>query len=75
MLPGASAAVVAGTPAGSVVIAYDADALTSPPGQGFGPPAVIAPNGSAALATAAAGHFLVVLDAAGQASDSTESLP
>jgi hypothetical protein len=49
---------IAATPAGSFVVEDAGNAVTSPPGQGFGAPASLAP--STVQITAAAGHALAI---------------
>jgi hypothetical protein len=51
---------IAATPAGSFVVIYVGNAVTSPPGQGFGAPVSLAPGNSAMQVAAAAGHALAV---------------
>jgi hypothetical protein len=61
---------IAATPAGSFVVIYAGNAVTSPPGQGFGAPVNLAP--SAMQLAAAAGHALAVLAGGSNLTAATE---
>ena len=63
---------IAATPAGSFVVEDGGNAVTSPPGQGFGAPVNIAPSSSIMQLTAAAGHALAILAVGGGLSAATE---
>jgi hypothetical protein len=61
---------IAATPAGSFVVEDAGNAVTSPPGQGFGPPANLAP--STVQITTAAGHALAIWAMGSNLSAATE---
>jgi hypothetical protein len=63
---------IAATPAGSFVVEDGGNAVTSPPGQGFGTPVNLAPSGNIMQLTAAAGHALAILAVGGSLSAATE---
>jgi hypothetical protein len=63
---------IAATPAGSFVVEDGSNAVTSPPGQGFGTPVNIAPGGNIMQLTDAAGHALAILTVGGNLSAATE---
>jgi hypothetical protein len=63
---------IAATPAGSFVVIYVGNAVTSPPGQGFGAPVSLAPSNSAMQLAAAAGHALAVWAAGSSLTAATE---
>jgi hypothetical protein len=63
---------IAATPAGSFVVEDGGNAVTSPPGQGFGTPVNLAPSSNIMQLTAAAGHALAILAVGGNLSAATE---
>jgi hypothetical protein len=63
---------IAATPAGSFVVIYVGNAVTSPPGQGFGAPVNLAPSSTIMQLTAAAGHALAILAVGSNLSAATE---
>ena len=63
---------IAATPAGSFVVEDGGNAVTSPPGQGFGTPVSLAPSSNIMQLTAAAGHALAILTVGGNLSAATE---
>jgi hypothetical protein len=63
---------IAATPAGSFVVEDGGNAVTSPPGQGFGTPVNLAPSSNIMQLTAAAGHALAILTVGGNLSAATE---
>jgi hypothetical protein len=63
---------IAATPAGSFVVEDGGNAVTSPPGQGFGAPVNLAPSSTIMQLTAATGHALAILAVGGNLSAATE---
>jgi hypothetical protein len=63
---------IAATPAGSFVVEDGGNAVTSPPGQGFGTPVNLAPSSNIMQLTAAAGHALAILAVGSNLSAATE---
>ena len=53
------------------MVVYGGNAVTSPPGQGFGAPVNLAP-GSTVMQVAAAGHALAILAVGGTLTAATE---
>jgi hypothetical protein len=63
---------IAATPAGSFVAEDGGNAVTSPPGQGFGAPVSVAPSSTSVQLTAAAGHALAIWSMGSNLSAATE---
>ncbi len=63
---------IAATPAGSFVVEDGGNAVTSPPGQGFGAPVSLAPSSNIMQLAAAAGHALAILAVGGNLGAATE---
>ena len=63
---------IAATPAGSFVVEDGGNAVTSPPGQGFGTPVSLAPSGNITQLTVGADYALAILAVRGNLSAATE---